>query len=52
MINELQMIKRSTEPGEKLATLKKVIIRELLGHSPDIMDAIKYRLLFLISRGT
>jgi phage terminase large subunit len=50
MITELQMIKRSTEPGQKLATMKKAEIKELLGHSPDIMDAIKYRLLFLISR--
>ena len=50
MINELQMIKRSTEVGEKLATMQKVEIKKLLGHSPDLMDAIKYRLLFLITR--
>lgn len=52
LIEELQMIKRSTEPGEKLATMKKAQVKELLGHSPDIMDAVKYRLLFLLSRGT
>jgi phage terminase large subunit len=52
LITELQMIKRSTDPGETLATMKKSEIKELLGHSPDIMDAIKYRLLFWISRNT
>ena len=50
LIEELQMIKRSTEPGEKLATMKKAIIKELLGRSPDIMDAVKYRLLFILTR--
>jgi phage terminase large subunit len=50
IIEELQMIKRDTEPGEKLGTLKKVKVKELLGRSPDIMDAIKYRLLFCITR--
>jgi phage terminase large subunit len=49
-ITEMQMIKRSTEPGEKLATIPKAEIKKLLGHSPDLMDAVKYRLLFCITR--
>lgn len=47
---ELQMIKRDSEPGVVLATMKKAIIKELLGRSPDIMDAVKYRLLFKLTR--
>lgn len=52
LIEELQMLKRSNEPGEKLSTIKTAQIKELIGHSPDVMKAITYRLLFWITRKT
>jgi hypothetical protein len=48
IIDEVQMIKRDSEAGEKLATIPKSKVKELLGHSPDITDALAYRFIFWI----
>lgn len=50
--DELQAVKRDTEPGEKLGLLPKVEVKKLLGYSPDIADAMAYRMLFQITRKT
>lgn len=51
MIDELQAsLKRSSEVGEKLALVPKAEVKAVIGHSPDIYDAIKYRMLFRITR--
>jgi phage terminase large subunit len=52
IIEELQMLKRSTEAGEVLATMKKSEVKELLGRSPDLLDAMCYRLLFILTRSS
>lgn len=48
IIDECQMIKRDSEVGEKLAIVSKAKVKELLGHSPDITDALAYRFIFWI----
>ncbi len=50
--DELQAVKRDTEPGEKLGLLPKIEIKKLLGYSPDLADAMAYRMLFQITRKT
>ena len=50
IISELQVIKRKSEIGEKLRIISKAEQKILLGHSPDIIDAMAYRMLFLITR--
>ena len=51
IVDELQAsLKRSSEVGEKLALVPKAEVKAVLGHSPDIYDAIKYRMLFRITR--
>jgi len=51
LIDELQAIKRSSDVGEKLKIMPKAEVKNLIGHSPDLTDAIVYRLLFWITRG-
>lgn len=48
VIDECQMIKRDSEAGEKLAIIPKSKVKELLGHSPDITDALAYRFIYWI----
>ena len=51
LIDELQAsLKRSSEVGEKLQLVSKAEVKQVLGHSPDIYDAMKYRMLFRITR--
>jgi len=51
LIDELQAsLKRSSEVGEKLQLVSKAEVKQVLGHSPDIYDAIKYRMLFRLTR--
>lgn len=50
IISEFQAIKRSSDVGEKLKIMKKSEVKEIIGHSPDITDAIAYRMMFLITR--
>jgi len=51
VIDELQAsLKRSSEVGERLSLVPKAEVKAILGHSPDVYDAIKYRMLFRITR--
>lgn len=51
MIDEIQAsLKRSSDVGEKLALVPKADVKKVIGHSPDIYDAMKYRMLFRITR--
>jgi len=50
LISELQTIKRKSDVGEKLKILPKADVKKLIGHSPDITDAIAYRMLFVLTR--
>jgi len=49
IIDECQMIKRDSDVGEKLAIIPKSKVKELLGHSPDITDALAYRFIFWLT---
>jgi phage terminase large subunit len=48
IISEFQCIKRSSDVGEKLKLLPKADVKNLIGHSPDITDAIAYRYYFKV----
>lgn len=49
--DELQSsLKRSSKIGDKLGLILKDDVKKLIGHSPDFFDAMKYRMLFLITR--
>lgn len=48
LIEELQMLKRDSDVGEKLATIKTAKIKEAIGRSPDIMKAVSYRIVPLL----
>ena len=50
LIKEIGGIRRASEIGEKLRIMPKSEVKQLIGHSPDITDAIVYRLLFYIIR--
>ena len=50
IISELQAVKRLSDVGEKLRIEPKSKVKELIGHSPDISDALAYRMLFKITR--
>jgi len=50
IITQFQMIKRSSDVGEKLKLMPKIEVKKLLGYSPDESDGIVYRMLFLITR--
>lgn len=51
VLDELQAsMKRSSEVGEKLALVPKSEVKAVIGHSPDIYDAVKYRMLFRLTR--
>jgi hypothetical protein len=45
IIAELQVVKMNPDIVEKLAILPKPKIKAMIGHSPDISDAIAYRML-------
>jgi len=49
--DELSVIKRKSDVGEKLKIEPKAEIKKLIKHSPDISDAFAYRMLFLLTRG-
>lgn len=53
IITELQLsLKRSSKEGEPYALTPKAVVKSLNGgKSPDHYDSIKYRMLFLITRG-
>lgn len=51
LMEEIQAIRRSSDVGEKLKIMPKAEVKKIIGHSPDLTDAIVYRLLFLITRG-
>lgn len=51
LTEEIQAIRRSSDVGEKLKIMPKAEVKKIIGHSPDLTDAIVYRLLFLITRG-
>jgi hypothetical protein len=51
LISELSAIKRKSDVGEKLKIEPKSVVKELIGHSPDLSDAFAYRMLFLLTRG-
>lgn len=48
LIKEIGAIRRASEIGEKLRIMPKSEVKQLIGHSPDLTDAIVYRLLFWI----
>lgn len=48
LIKEIGAIRRKSEIGEKLRIMPKVEVKQLIGHSPDLTDAIVYRLLLYI----
>lgn len=50
LISEMQAIKRTSAEGEKLRIMPKAEVKQILGHSPDLTDAIVYRLLFWLTR--
>jgi len=50
LISEMQAIKRTSSEGEKLRIMPKSEVKQILGHSPDLTDAIVYRLLFWLTR--
>lgn len=50
IINELGLIKRKSLPGEKIRIITKAEMKDLNRHSPDLLDALAYRMLFLITR--
>lgn len=50
LISEMQAIKRMSSDGEKLRIVPKSEVKQVLGHSPDLTDAIVYRLLFWLTR--
>jgi len=50
LISEMQAIKRTSSEGEKLRIMPKAEVKQILGHSPDLTDAIVYRLLFWLTR--
>jgi hypothetical protein len=52
LISEMQAIRRSSDVGEKLKIMPKAEVKQILGHSPDLTDAIVYRLLFYLTRHT
>lgn len=52
IVSEFQAIKRDSEAGDKLALMPKSEVKKLIGHSPDISDAVAYRILFNITRRT
>lgn len=47
VIEELQCVKMETNT-EKLSIIKKAKVKELIGHSPDISDALAYRMLIYL----
>jgi len=51
LISELSAIKRKSDVGEKLKIEPKSVVKELIGHSPDLSDAFAYRMLFILTRG-
>ena len=48
IVSEFQAIKRSSDVGEKLKLMPKADVKMLIGHSPDITDAIAYRYYFKV----
>lgn len=50
VISELQAVKKNSEPGQVLKITPKAIVKKTIGHSPDISDAMAYRMLFRITR--
>jgi len=50
LVSEMQAIRRTSSEGEKLRIMPKSEVKQILGHSPDITDAIVYRLLFWLTR--
>jgi hypothetical protein len=52
LIEEIQCIKDASDIDGKMKITAKSEIKKIIGHSPDLTDAIAYRYLFKISRGT
>lgn len=52
IIEELQLIRHFPHSGTKLRTLPKEQVKKILGHSPDFVDAMAYRMYFVINGET
>lgn len=52
IIEELQLIRHYPHSGTKLRTLPKEQVKKILGHSPDFVDSMAYRMYFVISGET
>lgn len=50
LINDLQMIKRSSKLDDKLGIMSKHEVKELLQRSPDFSDSLAFRMFFLHTR--
>jgi hypothetical protein len=50
IINELGLIKRISEPGEKIRIISTAEMKAIINHSPDVLMALAYRMLFVLTR--
>lgn len=50
IISELGLIKTHAEIGEKLRIIPKSDMKDIIKRSPDLLDALAYRMLFKITR--
>lgn len=49
IVEELQILRHYPHAGTKLRTLPKEQVKRILGHSPDFVDALAYRMYHLIN---